>query len=131
MKKPIKHKFNFKPLGNAIKDNRISKDLTQQDMAGLLDLQLPYYCRIENNGQHPSLQILYELVQSLHISLDEYFLPDKEDTRTSKRRVVDDLLDELSENELEIILGTVKGIQQSKENQKAILTNVSSDKKYR
>jgi len=127
LRKEAKHKFDFKPIGNAIKDNRISKDLTQQEMAGLLDLQLPYYCRIENNGQHPSLQILYELVQALHISLDEYFLPDKKIVKTSKRRLVDDMLNELSDHELEIIIGTLEGIRRLREKQEEIFSSISSE----
>jgi len=127
LKKPKKHKFNSKPLGSAIKNNRVIKDLTQQDMAVLLDLQLPYYCRIENNGQHPSLQVLYELVQALHISVDEHFLPDKEDTKSSTRHAVDDLLDALSDDELEIIIGTTKGILRSRDKHKEMIFSNSSD----
>lgn len=114
-KKVEKVKFDFKPLGNSIKNNRNSKDLTQEKVAEILDLELPYYSRIENSGQHPSLQVLYELVQLLNVSLDEHFLPKKKSFKSSKRRVIDELLDEFSDSELEIIEGTANGIKRSKE----------------
>jgi len=88
--------------------------LTQDDVAQAIKVQLPYYSRIENNGQHPSLQLFYEIVRVLKLSVDEYFLPEKKTVKSSKRRVIDDLLDGLSDKELEIIAGTINGIIQLK-----------------
>jgi len=114
LRKPVDDKFDFKPFGKVIKKNRNIKKLTQAKVAELLGVELPYYARIENSGQHPSLQVFYELIKLLNISVDEIFLPDKEDVKTSKRRAADDLLDGLTDNELEIIIGTIKGIIRSR-----------------
>jgi len=113
-KRTKRKQFNFKPIGKSIKKNRKILDLTQDDVAQAIKVQLPYYSKIENNGQHPSLQLFYEIVRVLKLSVDEHFLPEKKTVRTSKRRAIDDLLDGLSDKELEIIAGTINGIIQSK-----------------
>jgi transcriptional regulator with XRE-family HTH domain len=89
--------------------------MTQESVAEVVHLEQPYYATIENNGQHPSLQVLYDIVQLLHVSLDEFFMPWKKDKKSSKRNLVDSLLDQLSDQDLLIIEGTIKGIINSKE----------------
>ena len=56
----------------------------------------PLLANIENNGQHPSLQIFFELMLRYHISVDKFLLdtPPEKDT---KRRQLDALLDGMSD----------------------------------
>ena len=63
---------------------------------------------IENDGQHPSLQVLYDLVDLLELSVDQYFHPDKSPEKSTQRRQ----LDELNDRELLIVSATVKGVQE-------------------
>ena len=58
-----------------------------------------YLANIENNGQHPSLQIFFELMLRYHISVDQFLLdtPPEKDT---KRRQLDALLDDMSDTGL-------------------------------
>ncbi len=93
-------------------------NLTQEKVADILDCERQHYGLIENGGQHPSLQLMYDIVQLLKISLDEFFLPNRERKRTSKRNAVDVLLDQLSDNDLLVIEGAAKGLIASKRRQK-------------
>ena len=51
-----------------------------------------YIASIENSGQHPSLQIFYELVTRYDISVDQFFFPDKTAEKSTQRRQLDTLL---------------------------------------
>ena len=69
-----------------------------------------YIASIENSGQHPSLQILYELVTILDVSVDQFFFPNKEKSKSTERRQLDCLLDGMNDKELSIVTATTNGI---------------------
>ena len=41
----------------------------------MIEIDPRYLTNIENKGQHPSLQVLYDLVSLLNVSVDEFFYP--------------------------------------------------------
>ena len=55
-----------------------------------------YLANIENKGQHPSLQIFFELIQRYHISVDQFLLETPPEKNT-QRRQLDALLDGMSD----------------------------------
>ena len=55
-----KHKFFF---GSIIKDTRIKKGLSQQDLATLSGTSKTYISRIENNLVEPEFSTLYKIVE--------------------------------------------------------------------
>lgn len=63
--KQSKEKFDFKAFGQAIKAARKAKGISRNQLADTLNIAPRYIASIENSGQHPSLQILYELVTLL------------------------------------------------------------------
>lgn len=101
--------YNFKALGQAIKDARVAAGMTRDQLGERLNLAPRYLLSIENEGQHPSLQVLYELVTLFNISVDEYFF-DRQPERSTLRRQVDGLIDSISERDLPIIEATARGI---------------------
>jgi len=107
--------FNFRALGQAIKDARKGKGWTRDDLAGMLSITPRYLVDIENEGQHPSLQVLHELVTLFDISVDQYIFPDTTKGKTTRRRQLDAMLDSMSEKELFIVSATAKAIQEAKE----------------
>lgn len=84
--KQNKEKFDFKAFGQAIKAARKAKGISRNQLADKLNIAPRYIASIENSGQHPSLQILYEL---------------------------DTLLDGMSEKDLKIVSATAKGIEEA------------------
>ena len=86
-----KEKYDFKAIGLAIKEGRKAKGLSRNQLAEELNIAPRYIASIENSGQHPSLQIFYELVTFLDISVDTFFFPDKEVHKTTQRRQLDRL----------------------------------------
>jgi len=67
-----------------------------------------------NSGEHPSLQIFYELVTILDVSVDQFFFPNKETEKSTQRRQLESLLDEMDDKDLTIMTATAKGIQEAK-----------------
>ncbi len=114
MRKKRPKVFDFKPLGRAIRHLREDQELTRERVAEIVDIDARYYAKIEDSGQYPSFGVLYALVKMFNISVDEFFHADKATAKSTKRRNVDQLLDGLTDDELEIIKGTIKGISASR-----------------
>lgn len=66
---------------------------------------------IENNGQHPSLQIFFELMLCYNISVDQFLL-DTPTGKDTKWRQLDALLDDMSDNGIRIVTATAKEISE-------------------
>ena len=64
-------KYDFKAFGQAIKEARKAKGISRNQLADRLNIAPRYIASIENSGQHPSLQIFYELVTFFDISVKE------------------------------------------------------------
>ena len=114
MKRQVE-KYDFKAFGQAIKAARKVKGISRNQLADQMHIAPRYIASIENSGQHPSLQIFYELVIFLDISVDQFFYPHKDVEKTTRRRQLDSQLDKLDETGLIIVAATVTGIQEAKE----------------
>ncbi|SCZ07698.1 helix-turn-helix domain-containing protein [Alkaliphilus peptidifermentans] len=73
MKRKI-DKYDFEAFGQAIKAARKAKGLSRNEVASKINIAPRYIASIENSGQHPSLQIFYEHVTLLDVSVDQRFL---------------------------------------------------------
>ena len=71
----------------------------------------PLLANIENKGQHPSLQIFFELMLRYDISVDQFLL-EKPDTKNTQRRQLDSLLDTMSDKGIRIVTATAKEIKE-------------------
>ena len=76
-------RFDFKAFGQAIKAARKAKGISRNQLADKMNIAPRYIASIENSGQHPSLQIFYELVTLLDVSVDQFFFPDKETDKST------------------------------------------------
>ena len=75
-KRPVQ-KIDFSPYGAAIKTARTEQKESRNKVGNEMYLSPT---NIENNGQHPSLQIFFELMLRYNISVDQFLL----DTPTGK-----------------------------------------------
>ena len=76
-KRPVE-KYDFKAFGEAIKEARKGRKESRKKVSDEMYISPRYLANIENKGQHPSLQILYELVTLLDVSVDQFFFPERE-----------------------------------------------------
>lgn len=112
-------KYDFRAFGKAIKEARESRGITREKLGEIFDLAPRYIMSIENKGQHPSFQVFYELASFFHISVDQFFFPEEAPGKTSRRRRVDSLLDELDDKELIVMEATAKGLMEAKAEEKS------------
>ena len=111
MKREADQRYDFKAFGQAIKAARKAKGISRNELADKLNIAPRYIASIENSGQHPSLQILYELVTYLDVSVDQFFFPNKQTDKSTQRRQLDSLLDDINDKGLRIIIATAKEVR--------------------
>ena len=107
-KRPVE-KYDFKAFGQAIKAARTERKESRKKVSDEMYISPRYLANIENNGQHPSLQIFFELMLRYDISVDQFLL-EKPDTIDTQRRQLDTLLDSMSDKGLRIVAATAKEI---------------------
>ena len=110
--KQDKVKYDFKAFGQAIKEARKAKGISRNQLADRLNIAPRYIASIENSGQHPSLQIFYDLVTLLDVSVDAFFFPIKVTDKSTQRRQLDSLLDEVSDQGLRIVTATAREVKE-------------------
>ncbi|WP_258529021.1 helix-turn-helix domain-containing protein [Enterococcus faecalis] len=62
-------------LGTRIRELRLSRKMTQQELAERCELSLPFINLIENNKRNVSLETLVKILTALDISLSDFFRP--------------------------------------------------------
>lgn len=107
-----KEKYDFKAFGQAIKAARKAKGISRNQLADKMNIAPRYIASIENSGQHPSLQIFYELVTFLDVSVDQFFFPNEEAEKSTGRRQLDSLLDSISDKGLRIVTATAREVKE-------------------
>lgn len=108
-------KYDFRAFGLAIKEARMKQGLTREQVGAIIEIDPRYLTNIENKGQHPSLQVFYDLVSLLNVSVDEFFLPASGLSKSTRRRQLDKQLDNLSDKDLVIMESVADGIIKSRE----------------
>ena len=83
-------------------------------MGALIEIDPRYLTNIENKGQHPSIQVLYDLVSLLHVSVDEFFLPANDLVKSTRRLQVEKLMDDFTEQELSLMQALANGINEAR-----------------
>ena len=108
-------KLDFHALGRAIKQAREAKGWTQEYLAQLVDRTPRSIMYFENRGQHPSLNVFYQLITLLDISVDQYFYQEKGNRDSSCRKHIDLMLNSMDEKELIVMEATAEGLKKARE----------------
>lgn len=107
-------KFDFHRIGLAIKRAREAKNMTQEDLAYIIDRTPRTIMYNENNGQHPSLNAFYQMVTMFDISVDQYFFPEKYPENSCRKRI-DIMLNSLDEKDLRVVEATIQALKEARE----------------
>ncbi|EKZ0407296.1 XRE family transcriptional regulator [Enterococcus faecalis] len=108
-------KYDFRALGLVIKEARM-KGLTREQVGVLIEINLCYLTKIENKGQRSSIQVLYDLVSLLHVSVNEFFLPSKNFVKSIRRLQIEKYMDIFTDKELALLIEALsRGIKESRE----------------
>ena len=103
-------KYDFRAFGLAIKEARKKQGLTREQVGAMIEIDPRYLTNIENKGQHPSLQVLYDLVSLLNVSVDEFFLSSDSLAKSSRRRQLESKIDNFTDADLVIMESVADGI---------------------
>lgn len=107
-------KYDFRAFGLAIKEARMKQGLTREQVGAMIEIDPRYLTNIENKGQHPSLQVFYDLVHLLNVSAGAFFLPASDLVKSTRRMQLERQLDNLSDKDLVIMESVADGILKSK-----------------
>lgn len=108
-------KYDFRAFGLAIKAARMKQGLTREQVGAKIEIDPRYLTNIENKGQHPSLQVFYDLVTLLNVSVDEIFLPTSDKVKSTRRRQLEQQLDTFGDKDMVVMESVAAGIIKSKE----------------
>lgn len=110
VKRPIE-KYDFSAFGKAIKAARNGKKESRKKVGDELYISDRYLANIENKGQHPSLQVFFDLITRYNISVDQILYGQENiEGITTQRRQLESLLKEISDSGLQIITATAKAV---------------------
>ena len=107
-KRPVP-RYDFKAFGEAIKAAREGRKESRKKVSDEMFISPRYLANIENKGQHPSLQIFFELMLRYNISVDQFLLKQPAGKNT-QRRQLDALLDDMSDKGIRIVTATAREI---------------------
>ena len=94
--------------------NNVRAGRTEQ-VGAKIEIDPRYLTNIENKGQHPSLQVFYDLVTLLNVSVDEIFLPTSDKVKSTRRRQLEQQLDTFDDKDMVVMESVAAGIIKSKE----------------
>ena len=107
-------KFDFHDIGREIKRKREASGMTQEQLACIIDRDPRTVMYHENDGQHPSLDIFYQLVTMFDISVDEFFYPDMGADDACKKRI-NVMLNSMDAKELHLVENLIRTVKEAKE----------------
>jgi len=110
-----KAKYDFTAMGQAIKEARKKMGWTREQVAQEVDLAPRYIMSIENKGQHPSFQVFVDLMTLFNISVDPFLYPAGDNKKSTRRRQLDAILDELDERDYIVMQATANGLKEAKD----------------
>lgn len=92
-------------LGDAIRNARMKKGYTQEELSELLDITPVHLANIEGSRRKPSVPLLFQMMELLDFSVDALVFPDRADSPVLH-------LDGLTEAEAEALTRLVSAMKQ-------------------
>lgn len=88
-------------IGELVREYRLRKKLTQQELAEKSDLSLPFINLIENNRRNLSVDALLKILSALEIDPSDFFRPLSDTSDDNLQLLIEKI--QLNKNRTEII----------------------------
>ena len=88
-------------IGELVREYRLSKKLTQQELAEKSDLSLPFINLIENNRRNLSVDTLLKILSAMDINPSDFFRPLSDTSDDNLQLLIEKI--QLDKNRTEII----------------------------
>lgn len=96
-------------LGNQIRGSRIENQISQEQLAELVNITPTHLKHLESEHRKPSLEVLVSLMEVLHFSFDGLVFPIPTE-REKRSQEIEILLKACSDQQLEIILDVTRSL---------------------
>ena len=98
-----------KQFGIMLKNARIENNLTQAELAEILDISLSYLKDLERFRNNPSYEMFERIIRYFHLSADAVIYPEKDQTDSTCQKI-ERLLKLCNEQQLRVILATTEAL---------------------
>lgn len=99
-------------LGKAIRDARIKNDFSQEAFSEIIGITPTHLKHIESEHRKPSIDVLFRIAQTLHLSLDNILFP-QNDLLQAKMKECVNLLSSCSVGELQVMIDLVQSLKKN------------------
>ena len=99
-------------LRKTIRNERKNRRTTQEELAEMLGISPTHVKHMESGHRKPSIEMLFELVKILNISLDEVIFPKNGTSDNATRGKIERLLDILDEASLQFVLSVLEALRE-------------------
>ena len=96
-------------LGNQIRESRIENQISQEQLAELVNITPTHLKHLESEHRKPSIEVLVSLMEVLHFSFDGLVFPVSTE-RERRSQDIEILLKACSDLQLEIILDVTRSL---------------------
>ena len=106
--------LDSKALGTAVKAARTENKITQEQLAEMIGVAPSHIKQIEAGNRNPSIEVLYKLAQTLNLSVDEIFFPNRKEDPALLYKIERSLQD-CSVHELKVVYSTITALKDKSE----------------
>ena len=101
--------YHPKQFGIILKKERKARNLTQAELAEILDISLPYIKDLERFRNNPSYEMFERIIRYFNLSADVVIYPEKE-LPDSTYQQLERLLTRCNEEQLRVVLATTEAL---------------------
>lgn len=109
-------KFN-QEVGQRIREARLARDLSQQELAAKANLSLPHISDIENGKKAMKLATFVKIIEALQISADSILRADVPEVNQLYQNEFSQLVDGCTPSEIEALKKVVLQVKQAMRNE--------------
>jgi len=102
--------LDYKAIGKRIKIARINADMTQEALAGKIDLSPSHMSNIETGTTKVSLTTIVHLANALSVTVDDLLCDNLVRARAQIEKDIQDILDGCDEYEIRVVRQTAQAV---------------------
>lgn len=119
----MKDTINYKLVGTRISDWRKRLNITQDDLAFLTGISIPYISEIENGKKRPSLDIIVAVSDAIGVTVDELLSGNMLSSSSDYQTDIDYLLSDCTSEERQFIYEMLRALKESLRQNKWSINN--------
>lgn len=101
---------NYVLIGKRVRELRLQQQLSQEKLAEMIEMSVPYVSYIETGKKRPSLDALIRIANALGVTVDELLSGNQLHNPTEYQTDIDLLMDGCSANEKRLIFELISAL---------------------